>query len=121
MPAALASLPARNPKATAYNINLTAVKVREKLRTVEAVVGCNDDDGLAEEHGVFDRRAKVRVAGIANIPAPMKILHHCVPWAPRQRLCRDRAAHVGTGGRTGLSMQWQQGLPMAVLHTQHAW
>ncbi|KAJ7263878.1 hypothetical protein C8J57DRAFT_1231065 [Mycena rebaudengoi] len=25
---------------------------------------------------------------------------HCVPWAPRQRLCRDRAAHVGTGGRT---------------------
>ncbi|KAJ7239847.1 hypothetical protein C8J57DRAFT_1478310 [Mycena rebaudengoi] len=29
---------------------------------------------------------------------------HCVPWPPRQRLCRDRAAHVGTDERTAYTV-----------------
>jgi hypothetical protein len=37
---------------------------------------------------------------------------HCVPWPPRQRLCCDRAAHVGTDGRTSLPIQWRQGLSL---------
>lgn len=37
-------------------------------------------------------------------------------WSPRQRLCRDRAAHGGTDGRTGPPMQWQQSLPISSLY-----